>query len=106
MMRRRSLITLLGGAAAAWPLAGWAQSPRKLWRIGAISGGTRARIPEFVAAFPQGMQELGYVEGHDFSMEWRFAEGNYERIHGFAAELMQLNVDVFLLTTAAAILPV
>ncbi len=106
MTTRREFISLIGGAAAAWPIGVGAQGPGKLWRIGAISGGTPSRIPEFVAAFPQGMKNLGYIEGRDFIMEWRFAEGNYERIPGFAAELVQSNVDVFLLTTAAAIRPV
>ena len=105
-MKRREFIGALGSVAAAWPLtAAVAQRPGKVWRIGAISGGTRSRILEFVAAFPVGMKELGYVEGRDFIMEWRFAEGHYERIPAFAAELVQSNVDIFLLTTAAAIRP-
>ena len=105
-MTRREFITLLGAAAVGWPTEVEAQGPGKLWRVGAISGGTQSRIPEFVAAFPQGMKDLGYIEGRDFVMEWRFAEGEYERIPGFAAELVRSNVDVFLLTTAAAIRPV
>src|SRR5262245_22873344 len=92
-LRRREFITLLGGAAAAWPLAARAQQRTKVWRIGLISGGSRASAFDVVAAFPQGMRDLGYVEGNDFIMEWRFAEGNYERIPGFAAELVQLKVD-------------
>ena len=105
-MRRREFIGLLGGAAAAWPLAARAQRAGKVWRIGLIAGGTRARIAEFVDAFPQGMRELGYIEGKDWIAEWRFAEGRYERISDFAIELAHSKVDVFVLMTAAAIRPV
>jgi len=104
-MRRREFISLLGGAAA-WPLVAHGQQRAKVWRIGLISGGSRASTFDVVAAFPQGMRDLGYVEGNDFIMEWRFAEGNYERIPGFAAELVQSSIDVFVLATGAAIRPV
>jgi putative ABC transport system substrate-binding protein len=105
-VRRREFITLVGGAAVAWPLAARAQQAGKVRRIGFIAGGSRALSFNIVAAFPQGMRELGYVEGKDFIMEWRFAEGSYERIPGFAAELVQSRVDIFVVGTGAGIRPV
>jgi putative ABC transport system substrate-binding protein len=104
-IRRREFISVLG-AAAAWPLTAHGQQSGKVWRIGLISGGSRASTFNIVAGFPQGMRDLGYVEGKDFIMEYRFAEGNYERIPGVAAELIQSKVDIFVLATGAAIRPV
>ena len=75
----------------------------KVWRIGFISGASRSSISEILAGFPQGMRELGYVEGKDFRIEWRFAEGNYDRFPDIAAELVRLKVDVFVLGTPAAV---
>jgi putative tryptophan/tyrosine transport system substrate-binding protein len=107
-MRRREFITLLGGAAAAWPLTGRAQQTGKVWRVGLISGLMRPASLQSssLGGFLQGMRELGYVEGTNFIIEWRFAEGKYERFPEFAAELMRLKVDIFLLAASAAIRPV
>src|SRR5262249_50065703 len=99
-MHRRSFLTLLGGAsAAAWPLAARAQQPRKVWRIGVLVGGVRpAQLGLSVyGGFLRGMRELGYVEGRDFVMEWRFAETRAELFFELAAELVQANVDVIVL---------
>ena len=85
-MRRREFISLLGGGVATWPLAARGQHAGRLRRIGIIVGGGPA--PAF-AGFAQGMQKLGYVEGRDFAVEWRFAEGNYERHREFAADLVR-----------------
>jgi hypothetical protein len=93
---RREFITLLGGAAAAWPLAARAQQGSKVWRIGWLSGASREATSGLQSAFLQGMRELGYVEGRDFVMESRFADGKYERYPEFAAELVRLKVDVIL----------
>ena len=101
-MRRRQFIILLG-VAAVWPLAVRAQQPGKVRRIGFISGASRSSIAEILAGFPQGMRELGYVEGRDFVIEWRFADGEYDRFPAIAAELVQLKVDVFVLGTPAAV---
>src|SRR5262245_28052489 len=97
-MRRREFISLLGGAAAAWPLAARGQRAGRLRRIGIIVGGGPSPA---LAGFAQGMQKLGYVEGRDFAIEWRFAEGNYERHREFAADLVRQNVDVIVCTTSA-----
>src|SRR5262245_32202709 len=102
-MKRREFISLLGGAAA-WPMAAQAQQLGKVWRIGFIAGGARPvpleRSP--FAGFLQGMRELGYVEGRDFTMEWRFAEARYELFPDFAAEFTRLKVDVVVTTFAPA----
>jgi putative ABC transport system substrate-binding protein len=102
-MRRREFITLLGSGAAAWPLAARAQQPRKVSRIGFIAGASRPaslEVSQF-GGFRQGMREHGYVEGKDFVMEWRFADANPERYSEFAAEFVQLRVDVIVLGTPA-----
>jgi putative ABC transport system substrate-binding protein len=99
-MRRREFIALFGGAAAAWPRAARGQQARRLRRIGIITGG--GPTPAF-AGFAQGMQDLGYVEGRDFAIEWRFAEGNYERHREFAADLLRQNVDVIVVSTTSAL---
>jgi putative ABC transport system substrate-binding protein len=102
-VRRRGFITLLAGAAAAWPLAARAQQAGKVWRIGLLSGASREPTSSNYEAFLQGMRELGYVEGRDFVMEYRFADGKYERFPELAAELVRLKVDVLVTGTAAAI---
>jgi putative ABC transport system substrate-binding protein len=102
MMGRRKLIMLLGGAVA-WPLAAQAQRAGNRWRIGFLSGASRAVGFDVIAGFPQGMRELGYVEGKDCIIEYRFAEGRYERFPELAAELVRLNVDVIVLGTPAAV---
>ena len=105
-MKRREFITLLGGAATAWPFVSGAQQPGKVWRVGFISGASRAAIFPISAGFPQGMRELGHVEGKDFTIEWRFADGSYERFPDTATELVKLKVDVIVLATPVAVRPV
>jgi putative ABC transport system substrate-binding protein len=91
-MRRRKFLGVLAGGAA-WPLAARAQQA-KVYRVGVLSAGHReARTPTW-AAFQQGLRELGYVEGHNIILEWRFGEGQYERLTALAAELVNMNVDV------------
>jgi putative ABC transport system substrate-binding protein len=103
-MKRREFITLLGGAAAAWPLAARAQQVERLRRIGFLGGGTASLQPIYDGLL-QGMRELGYREGRDFAVEWRLAEGRYERFTELAAELVRLKVEVFVLGTPTAIRP-
>jgi putative ABC transport system substrate-binding protein len=103
-MKRRAFITLLaGGAAAAWPLGARAQQGGRVWRIGWIAGSSPEAASGLRRALLQGMLELGYVEGRDFVIEARFADGEYERFPVFAAELVRLNVDVILVAASAAI---
>ena len=106
-MRRRAFITLLGGAAA-WPLAAPAQQAGTLRRIGFLLGAAPpAQFGSDPAGlgFTQGMHELGYLEGKDFVVEWRSAEGQYERLTDLAAELVRLKVDVIVAASPLAVRP-
>jgi putative ABC transport system substrate-binding protein len=102
-MKRREFITLLGGAAAAWPLAARAQQAGKVWRIGFLSAVACSAASGSYASFVQGMRELGYVEGKDFVIEWRSVEGKYERFREIAEEFVRLKVDVFVTGVTAAL---
>ena len=99
-MRRREFITLLGGAAAAWPLAAHAQQPAKVPRIGFLHYGSPGPSPE-VDAFRQGLRDLGYIEGKNINIEYRFASGRVERLPELAAELVHLKPDVIVSPTTA-----
>ena len=93
-MRRRDLITLLGGAAAAWPLAGRAQTTGTGARIGFLGATAASGWTNQVQGFRKGLQELGYDEGRNLVIEYRWAEGHYDRLPGLVADLIRLNVDV------------
>src|SRR5215472_3153581 len=95
-MKRREFITLLGGAAAAWPLAARAQQPGKLPTIGFLGATTASAQRELTDAFVQRLRELGWVEGRTVAIEYRWAEGRSERLAEFAAEFVRLKVDVIL----------
>ena len=102
-MRRREFITLLGGAAAAWPLAAHAQQPAKVPRIGYLSpGSASAGLLSRDEAFRQGLRDLGYVEGRNIVIEDRFAEAKFDRLAGLAAELVRLEVDVIVAVVTQA----
>src|SRR5436309_12903986 len=102
-LRRRQFITLLGGAAAAWPLAARAQQAGKLPTIGFLVAGTPSSHGQWVAAFVQRLRELGWVEGRNVAIEYRWAEGRPERYAEIATEFVQLKVDV-IVTTGGAVL--
>jgi putative ABC transport system substrate-binding protein len=104
-MRRRNFITLLGSAAVGWPLTARAQQAGRLWQIGFVAGADASLIPNLYSGFLEGMRNLGYAEGKDFVMEWRFAEGDYDRFREFAMDMVRLKVDVIVLGTPAAIGP-
>jgi hypothetical protein len=91
-MKRREFITLLGGAAAAWPLAARAQQPAKTPRIG-----FPGLAPEFsgVEALRAGLRDLGYIEGTSIVIEWRWAE-KVEQLPEFAVDLVRLNVNLII----------
>ena len=78
-MRRREFITLLGGAAAGCPLAARAQPTNKIARIGFLGSATAVSSSQSVRALREGLNDLGYVEGKNITMEFRWAEGKYER---------------------------
>src|SRR5262245_1193344 len=90
-MRRRESITLIAGAAAAWPRAARAQQ-RTMPVIGYLSGGAPdGPFVSFLAAFRQGLGEIGYVEGQNVAFEYRWAEGHYDRLPALAVELVEGN---------------
>jgi putative tryptophan/tyrosine transport system substrate-binding protein len=93
-MRRREFITLLGGAAT-WPLSARAQqSAAKIFRIGYLGLTTADSLPKRPEAFRAGLRDLGYQEGRDFVIEYRWADNNYDRLPTLLADLVRLNVDV------------
>lgn len=103
-MNRRKLLAALGLGALAEALPALAQQKGKVWRIGFLAPRSRptAADPDVYSAFPQGMRELGYVEGKHFVIEWRFADGKFERLPGLAAELVKMKVDVIVAAGTAA----
>ena len=92
---------LLGGAAAAWPLAAWAQNSGKLPTIGVLGGATPLAESQRVAALVQRLGELGWIEGRTVAIEYRWAEGRSARLAEIAVEFVRLNVDVVLATGTA-----
>ena len=95
-VKRREFITLIGGAAAAWPLAARAQVSSRLPLVAWLSGGARPASLGFVDAFLQGMRELGYIESRSFDVVYRYADGYAERLPTLAQELVQLKPNVIL----------
>jgi putative ABC transport system substrate-binding protein len=106
-MRRRDFITLIGGATAAWPLAARAQQPDRMRRIGVLMSTAaddlegQARI----AAFLQGLQELGWADARNVRIDIRWPADDYDRIRRYAAELVALAPDVILATGSSSVPP-
>src|SRR6267154_3679141 len=123
MMRRREFIGLLGSGAAAAPWVIWphtaraqapsaqapsapapsAPAPTKIWRIGIVVEGMRSPAYD---GFLQGMDELGYVAGKDYIIDWRFADGRYLRILNLVGDFAKLNIDLIFLGSPAMVYPV
>ena len=98
-MRRREFITLLGGAAA-WMSPARAQEPRRV--IGFLGSGSSDAFPKMLAAFVQGLKDAGFIEGNNISIEWRWAEGQYDRLPSLAGELVSRGVAVIVAFDAPA----
>jgi putative tryptophan/tyrosine transport system substrate-binding protein len=105
-MRRREFITLLGGAACAWPLAARAQQPGTMPVIGMLHSGSLVPYAGRLAAFRQGLSATGLVEAKDFVIEFRWAEGNYERLRSMARDLVDRKVSVIVAAGGVASAPV
>ncbi len=91
---RRKFIAVLSGAAAIWPLAARAQQPGKLPMVGYISTGSADASAHFVAAFRSGLNEIGYVEGQNVTVEYHWLEGHYDRVPALVADLVRRQVAV------------
>jgi ABC-type uncharacterized transport system substrate-binding protein len=104
-MGRREFVALLGGAAA-WSFPARAQQAGKVYRIGFLGNSTAALEANLVAPFRDGLRDLGYVEGQNILIEYRWAEGEYERFPALTAELIALKVDVIVTAGTPASLAV
>jgi len=101
---RRKLLIALGAGALAAPLGSFAQQQSKVWRVGFLAARHVDSLDsDFFGAFPRGMRELGYVEGKNLVIEWRSADGQYERLPALAADLVRMRVDVIVAAGAPAV---
>ena len=98
-MKRREFITLLGGMAAAWPLAARAQQSSKLPTVGFLGSATPLVESQRVATFVQRLRELGWIENRTVAIEYRWGEGRAERFAEIAAEFVRLKVDLIVAPT-------
>jgi putative ABC transport system substrate-binding protein len=104
-MQRREFITLLGGAAVAWPLAARAQQ-QKVWRIGMLDTASRELNSANLAVFYKELRDFGYVEGQNLIIEYRSADGRNERLPDLVSELLRLNVDLIVVRGTPEVLAI
>jgi ABC-type uncharacterized transport system substrate-binding protein len=100
-MRRRDFVTVLTGAAATWPLVALAQQPPTMPVIGYLNGASAAQFPQLLAGFHKGLSETGYSEGRNVAFEYRYADGQYDRLPALVADLVSRRVSVIALFVAA-----
>ncbi len=103
-MNRREFITLLGGAAVAWPIAARGQQASKLPTIGFLGESTPSGQRQWVAAFEQRLSELGWIEGRNVAIEYRWAEGRNERFAEMSTDIVRRKVDVIVTQGTPAVL--
>ena len=103
-MERRTFVALVSGGLLAAPFVAEAQAAGKVYRIAYLGNSSAALESELVAAFRQGLRDLNYVEGQNIAIEYRWAEGRYDRFPAFVAEAVQLKVDVIVTAGTPAIL--
>jgi ABC-type uncharacterized transport system substrate-binding protein len=103
--KRREFITLLGGAAAAWPIAARAQQPERMRRIGVLLSMVESdpRGPEYITAFAQGLAEVGWIVGRNVRIEYRWGAGDLDRFRRYATELVALSPDVVLASAGSIV---
>src|SRR5262245_118614 len=104
-MRRRNFIVLFGGAAAAWPLAAGAQQPERMRRIGFLTPALErdSEWQVWIAAFKEGLQKLGWTDGHNVRIEVRWPGGDVDRARAYAAELVEWQPDVIVAGATASL---
>ena len=105
-MRRREFITILGGAAVLWPLSARAQNAGKIPRIGFLGNSTAAMETNLIGPFRDGLRQFGYEEGRNLIIEFRWAEGKYDRFPALIAELLATKVDLIVTAGTPATLAV
>lgn len=105
MNNRRKLLVALGASALTAPFIPFAQEQGKVWRVGVLNlrGRPAALDSDYIGAFPRGMRELGYVEGKNLVIEWRFADEKVERLPTLVADLVQLKVDAIVAASVAVV---
>lgn len=105
MIARRQILFALGASSVAGSPAPFAQQPAKLWRIGVLSGASRPASLEqsYFESLRAGLRERGHTENKDFSIDWRFADGGFDRLSTLAAELVQARVDIIVAMNTPAV---
>ena len=104
MNKRRKILVALGANALAFPLSSLAQRPAKVWRIGYLSAPTRKSVEGTLEAFLRALRNLGWVEGQNLVIEYRWAEGIVERMPELAADLVRIKVDLIVAPAGSAAL--